>query len=132
MLNEYGTLTVRVAVAGNALPVEGAIVRIRGAEEANSQIAYSLQTDVDGVTEPVSLPAPRREYSMSPSPAQPPYAVYDIEITADGYYSKRIYGVSVFPGINSLQVINMIPRGDAPILDYPRGNINSNIPENYM
>lgn len=132
MLNEYGTLTVRATAADSALPVEGAIVRVRGAEEANSQVIYSVTTDSDGITERLSLPAPGKEYSMSPSPAERPFAVYDIEITKDGYYSKRLYGVSVFPGINSLQVINMIPRGDSPLLDYPRGNINGNIPENNL
>ena len=124
MLEDFGNFTARAYTAG-ALPVEGAIVRILGAEEDNRTVAYSLLTDVDGLTETVRLPAPRKEYSMAPDPKMPPYSLYDLEITADGYFPKRIYGVMIFSGVNSLQEINMIPSSDNFPSDYPRGNVNA-------
>lgn len=130
MLDDFGVLSVRTYTAGGALPVEGAVVRIEGAEELNSDFSRSLVTDEDGKTEDIILPAPRRSLSMSPSPTETPYAVYDIEITANGYYTKKIYGLTVFSGINSVQLVNMIPESSDSIGDYPRGNINATIPEN--
>lgn len=125
MLNKTGYMTVRAYTAGGALPVEGAIVRIRGAEEENRNVVYSLLTDRDGVTDRVSLPAPARELSEFPSPTELPFAVYDIEIVKDGYFTKRLYNVPVFEGINSEQLIAMIPSSQGGG-NYPLGNINAN------
>ncbi|MBO5906529.1 MAG: hypothetical protein J6Q85_00050 [Clostridia bacterium] len=124
MLDDFGNFRARAYTAG-ALPVEGATVRILGAEEANRGVAYSLITDVDGLTPSVRLPAPSKEYSMAPDPKEAPYSLYDLEISADGYFPKRIYGVMIFAGISSLQEINMIPSSDNFPSDYPRGNVNA-------
>ncbi len=128
MLDSYGTLSVR-AFTGGALPVPGAVVRIIGAEEENRFVANSLITDNDGITSIISLPAPNVSFSMTPNPSQTPYSVYDIEISADGYYPKRIFSVPVYSGIYSLLPVNMIPEGSENISDFPRGNINAQIPK---
>ena len=130
MLNSEGKIRIRAYTAGGALPIEGATVRIRGAEEDNRFVSYSLLTDRDGLTESVSLPAPDIDYSLNPDAYEKPYTIYDIEIVAPGYYSKRINGLSVFSGIESVQLVNMIPEGGSPVEDYPRNNINANIPDN--
>ena len=130
MLKSEGSLTVRTYTAGGALPVSGALVRIQGAEEGNRFVSYTLITDRDGLTDRVILPAPSVDYSLSPGPAEAPYAVYDIEISAEGYYTKIIKGLTVFSGIDSVQLVNLIPSTASPIMDYPRGNINASIPEN--
>lgn len=130
MLNSNGRLRIRAYTAGGALPISGATVRIKGAEEDNRLVAYTLVTDRDGLTQEITLPAPSVEYSLSPDPAEQPYAVYDLEITAPGYYTKRIRGLTIFSGVNSIQLINMIPDSGSNINEYPRGNINTVIPEN--
>ena len=127
MLDSQGKLRVRAYTAGGALPVEDAVVRIKGAEEDNRFVSYSLLTDRDGITSAVSLPAPSLSYSLAPSPAEAPFALYDVEIIADGYYSKRINGVSVFSGVESVQLANMIPVSSGAG-EYPRGNVNAIIP----
>ena len=124
MFDDFGNFKARAYTAG-ALPVENARVRIMGAEEENRGVAYSLVTDVDGITETIRLPAPSSSLSLSPSPSEPPYALYDLEVSADGYFSKRIYGVMVFSGVETLQEINMIPSSDDFPSDYPRGNVNA-------
>ncbi len=130
MLNSEGKLRIRAYTAGGALPVKNALVKIAGAEEDNRLVAYTLMTDADGLTPEVILPTPGVEYSLSPNPEQSPYSVYDIEISAPGYYTKRIAGLTVFSGINSIQLVNMIPNSGGEMNDYPRGNINTVIPEN--
>ena len=109
MLNSEGKLRIRAYTAGGALPVENALVKIKGAEEDNRLVAYTLVTDFDGLTPEVTLPAPSLEYSLSPDPSEAPFSVYDVEISAPGYYTKRISGLTVFPGVNSIQLVNMIP-----------------------
>lgn len=130
MLNSEGKLRIRAYTAGGALPVENALVKIRGAEEDNRLVAYTLVTDFDGLTPEVTLPAPSLKYSLSPDPSEAPYSVYDVEISAPGYYTKRISGLTVFPGVNSIQLVNMIPYSGEGYEDYPRGNINMVIPDN--
>ncbi len=130
MLNDFGFLSIRAYTADGALPVMGATVRIQGAEEENRFISRSLVTDEDGMTETVRLPAPSTGFSMKPSPAEAPYALYDIEITADGYYTKKIYGLSVFAGTTSIQLVNMIPESDDALGNSPSGSIDATIPEN--
>ena len=130
MPNSYGTLRVRAYTASGALPIEGAVVRVMGAGEDNRLIVFSSLTDRDGLSELMILPTPDKELSLSPGPSELPYSVYDLEISLDGYYTKRINGLTVFPGINSIQLINMIPGSGNMVEDYPRGNINYFIPEN--
>ena len=130
MPNSSGTLRVRAYTASGALPVEGATVRIMGALENNRLVAYSSITDRNGQSDLFTLPAPSVNYSLAPMANELPYSVYDLEISAPGYYTKKIRGITVFPGINSIQLINMIPGSGNLVEDYPRGNINYIIPEN--
>lgn len=130
MPNSSGTLRVRTYTAGGALPVSGAVVRVLGVSEDVRLVSYSSITDRDGLSELFTLPTPDVGYSLEPNPSELPYSLYDIEVTANGYYTKRIKGVSLFPGINSIQLVNMTPGSGTLIEEYPRGSINYIIPEN--
>jgi len=44
--------------------------------------------------------------------------------------TKRINGLTVFSGVDSVQLVNLIPVSDYNINQIPRGNINTTIPEN--
>ncbi len=130
MLDDFGSLTVRAYTAGGALPVPGTVVRIFGAEEDNRFIAYSLITDDDGTTAQVSLPSPAKNLSLSPGAPESPYAIYNIEVSAPGYFSKVINSVSVFSGINSVLPITMIPVSGTDVKDYPRDNLSATVTQN--
>lgn len=129
--DKIGTLRVNTYTAGGALPVPGTVVRIIGSTEENRLIEYSIITDIDGVTEIISLPAPSRELSQSPGAPEQSYALYNIEISAPGYYTKKIFNVAVFEGTETLQPVNMIP---LPVhennVTYPRNNLNTFVQEN--
>ena len=129
--DEFGSLTVRAYTGGEALPVPKTVVRIKGVDEENRFVEYSLITDVDGVTKEISLPSPGKRYSLSPNSAEVPYALYKIELSADGYYPKIINDVAIFSGVNAQQPIAMIP---LPVRDidtvYPRGNLTATVREN--
>ena len=120
MLNKNGSMTVRTYTAGGALPISGAIIRIFGAEDGNREVAYSLLTDEDGVTDRINLPTPPVELSEIPRSSITPYSLYDVEVEKEGYFSKRLYNLPVFEGINSEQPIAMIPYSE----ELPRGNLS--------
>ncbi len=99
----FGYLTVRVSTASGAIPLEGATVNIRGSVPENSAVIRSLTTNSDGLTPTVTLAAPPRSASQSPDNTAPAYAVYNIDVFADGYIPAYFHNVPVFAGINSVQ-----------------------------
>jgi hypothetical protein len=129
--DKTGTMIIKTLTASGALPIEGTVVRVIGAEEENRFVEYSILTDIDGSTKILTLPAPDREYSESPGAKESPYAIYNIEVSAPGYYTKRIYSVAVFDGIETIQDVRMIPieiyeNG----VTYPRDNLITFVKEN--
>ena len=131
MLNSEGKLRIRANTAGGALPIHGARVKIYGAEESNRDVIYLLLTDSDGTTASVSLPAPDKSLSQSPSPAESPYSIYNVEISANGYYTRKINNLPIFSGIESYQIVGMIPSSQSDST-YPEGNTNTTIPESSL
>ena len=129
--SSYGTLNVMASIASGAVPVPKTVIRIFGADEGNRYVEYSILTDVDGSTQRINLPAPEKIYSTEPFSQEAPYALYDIEASREGYYTKRINSVAIFPDTNTSQIINMIPisinEGGA---FYPKGNLDATVREN--
>ncbi|MBE6577915.1 MAG: hypothetical protein E7653_07250 [Ruminococcaceae bacterium] len=105
-----GYLTVRVSTAGGAIPLEYASVNVRGADIDASDIIYSLSTNSDGLTPTVSLATPPLSASTSPQNSSPSYAVYNIDVYADGYVPAFFNNVPIFSGINSVQPAILVPR----------------------
>lgn len=104
-----GNIRVRTYVASGAIPIDGVLVKIYGTDDYNKDVVYSLLTDKDGITKEVSLPAPPRAYSSAPGAKESPYSVYNVEITKNGFYPKRIDNVPIFNGVNAVLPIEMIP-----------------------
>ena len=126
-----GTLYIRTFTAGDALPVEGVLVRIRGATEETRLVEYSFLTDRNGLTKKVRLPAPSKNYSLAPDAPELPYAVYNVEIFGGGFYQKRFFNVTVFADTESFQPVAMIPIARyASNGIYPEGNLDVLIEEN--
>lgn len=128
---DSGTLTVKTYTAGGALPVAESVVRVIGVDTANEFIEFSVITDRDGITPKLVLSAPSKSESLSPAPSQIPYAQYNIEITADGFYPKRIENVALFSGVDTYQSVNMIPlavyeKG----VEFPRDTLTTTVEEN--
>ena len=107
--DSQGFIQISAYTASGALPVPDVSVRISGSEEGNIGVEYLVMTDRNGLTEVVALPTPNIIYSLSPAPSEQPYAKYDVQATADGFYSKNVYDVSVFSGIKAILPLEMIP-----------------------
>ena len=103
-----GYLVVRVSTARGAIPLENATVSVRGSTLQNSDITYSLETDVSGLTPRLPLPAPPIGNSLSPNQATP-YSLWNIDVFLKGFVSAKYSGVPVYSGITSVQSAELVP-----------------------
>ena len=105
-MNESGYIVVTVKTAGGALPVENAVVTVK---DANGNILYVEFTDRSGRTPRLRVAAPPLANSESPGAAEPPFFSYNIETDKEGYASVRNLNVPIYPGITSIQPVEMLP-----------------------
>ena len=110
--NTYGYLIVKVSTASDAIPIENASVIIQGKGEDNQSILLSLLTDKDGFTPKITLPAPPKELSDTPSPPSKPYSLYNIDVFKEGYYPQHYNGVPIFQGITAIQNAHIVPTSE--------------------
>lgn len=111
-----GYLIVRVSTALGAIPLEDALVTIRGAEKENSDVIYSQKTNSSGITQKVSLRAPNIRESESPGYPRP-YSLYSVDVFRDGYLPLKLENVAIFDSITSIQPAVMIPLSDNKYTD---------------
>ncbi len=112
-LSGTGYLLVRTSTAMGAIPVEGATVTVRehlpnGISADRGSVIRVLVTDRDGRTERIALPAPPRSNSISPGD-KIPFATYNIDVEAIGYYRLFFSNVPVYDTITSIQPALLIP-----------------------
>ena len=103
-----GRLIIQASVAGQALPVSGAIVTV--SDSSGREIEVQT-TDNSGRTRGVDLPAPSAEYSQRPGTVRP-YAIYNVRVEKPGYYTQEFLNVAVFDRIESVQPVVMEPLGE--------------------
>lgn len=114
--NSHGFIRVNVRTGRDSGSVEGANVAVTATINGNRLILAAGKTDVSGTTRIFELPAPSEVYSQSPDPAVRPYSLFDVSVTADGFFNSISVDVPVFPGITSIQNFNMVP---VPLLMNP-------------
>lgn len=105
---DSGFLQVSVVAGDTMKPLQDARVSISYSGEPETDIEQ-LVTDPDGQTDAVELAAPPVEYSMEPGDVQP-YAEYSVTVTASGYESFNVSGISLFADTTALQGIRLVPR----------------------
>lgn len=105
---DSGFLQVSVVAGDTMKPLQDARVSISYSGEPETDIEQ-LVTDSDGQTDAVELAAPSVEYSMEPGDVQP-YAEYSVTVTASGYESFNVSGISLFADTTALQGIRLVPR----------------------
>lgn len=105
---DSGFLQVSVVAGDTMKPLQDARVSISYSGKPETDIEQ-LVTDSDGQTDAVELAAPPVEYSMEPGDVQP-YAEYSVTVTASGYESFNVSGISLFADTTALQGIRLVPR----------------------
>ena len=105
----YGKIVVKVSSADGAIPIEGATVAVRVEDGDGTGIVAIKTTNESGETGEVIIGTPSPSLSLSPDPAAIPYSLASVEVTAYGYYSTANINVPVFPGVTTVQSVNMYP-----------------------
>ncbi|MBQ7292901.1 MAG: hypothetical protein IJW79_04090 [Clostridia bacterium] len=103
-----GYLVIRASAASSAIPLEGAVVTVRGNQPNFSSVIVKLTTERNGLTPKISLATPPRGNSTSPG-IENPFATYNVDVQLDGFFPTSAQQVPIFDGITSIQPINLIP-----------------------
>lgn len=104
-----GYILVNVRAGDESMPIEGATVMVTAIVEGSRLILAEGLTDSSGTTAKFAVPAPDADYSRSPDSATRPYSLYDVSVSAAGFFNARSVDVPVFSGITSIQNFSMIP-----------------------
>ena len=107
--NSHGFILVNVRTGRDSGVVEGARVVITSLINGARIIMASGVTDISGATQVFELPAPDKSFSQTPTPPVRPYSLFNISVTADGFFNSLSIDVPVFSGITSVQNFNMVP-----------------------
>ena len=116
---DYGYIIVKATTAGGALPVEQAVVTVRDLEDRIISIMF---TDSSGLTQRLKVLAPPKSNSASPGTDLPPFYDYNIDTDKEGFISVRNVDVPVYPGITSIQTVELLPLSEGN-----EGNENGDI-----
>lgn len=109
MGSSHGFIRVNVRTGRNSGSIENANVIVTATIDGNRLILASGKTDLSGTTRTFELPAPSEVYSQAPDPSVRPYSLFDVSVTADGFFNSISVDVPVFSGITSVQSFNMVP-----------------------
>lgn len=107
--NSTGYIIVNVRAGDESTAIPDATVMITAIVGGKRMIIASGLTNESGTTKKFEIPVPDIDFSQYPSPKVRPYNLFDISVTADGFFNSRSVDVPVFSGITSVQNFNMIP-----------------------
>lgn len=107
--NSSGFILVNVRTGDESWAIEGAVVVISAIVNGNRLIIATGIANSSGTTQLFEVPVPDLSYSQQPYSQTRPYSLYDISVTANGFFNARSVDVPVFSGITSIQNFNMIP-----------------------
>lgn len=105
---EQGTLHFHVYASNAYLPIEDATVVVRSETVPPKLLALQL-TDKSGETAPVVITTPNRSESQAPGNGSQPWTNVTVLVEHPRFERVTLKGVQVFPGVSSIQNIQMIP-----------------------
>lgn len=106
-LVDQGRLKIQVTSSIGSVPIPDASIEISYTGDPDS-VLETVNTDENGQTPVIDLPAPPVEYSMSPGENQP-YSEYNLRIRSKDYESVTISGAQILSGVQGLQSVSLIP-----------------------
>ena len=101
-----GYLQVQTRTAQDAIPVDGAQVRILD-DEGN--VLYRLTADVSGETQAVPLETLDRSFSQNPDYMGTPYANYGAIVEAEGFQPVTVTEIPIFDGETASLPVALVP-----------------------
>jgi hypothetical protein len=109
-----GWLKVHVFASEARFPLSNARVVVFQTMNGKNYVIYDKLTDSNGVVEDMVLPAPRKEYSLSPNGVSGkhsiPYSTYNLYVDHPGFLRKSYPEISVFDGVDSIKPVILTPK----------------------
>lgn len=102
-----GRLIAVVTSFNSLFPVEGARVTVWTGDMNHKTDLKTAITDQSGRTEAFVLPAPSASLSLDSSNTLPPYALYNMTVSAEGFVNSVHLNIPVFSGVTSIQKSNL-------------------------
>ncbi len=107
--NSVGYIKVSVRTGDDSSAIEGASVMVTAIVDGKRMIIADGITDSSGNAPKFAVPVPDFILSQAPGSEIRPYNLFDVSVTAEGFFNARSVDVPVFSGTTSVQNFNMIP-----------------------
>ncbi len=127
LLPAKGYITVHAFTSYAFIPLKDVAVTVTASD--GTAIAMRL-TDRNGQIDPIEIPVPDRSESLSPNPAERPYALVNLYARLKGYEQIENENLQVFADTTTNQDLTMIPLSELPgkwnqaeIFDTPPQNL---------
>lgn len=110
-----GTVIARVYTSDALLPLPGVPVTFTQVQPDGSRELLAIRlTNSSGMTAPLPVNTPDASESLSPGLMLKPYATVDISVALPGYDGILAEGVQVFPGVETIQALQLLPLPSLP------------------
>ena len=126
-LASTGYITVHAYTSFAQLPVKDTAISITATD--GTAIAMAL-TDRNGQINPIPIPVPDRDASLSPNSGEKPFTSVNLYARAKGYEQAEYENLQIFPGTVTNQNVELIPLSELPgawnqtaIFDTPPQNL---------
>lgn len=106
-----GYLRIRAYESYAQLPLQDVAVTVTASD--GTAIAMAL-TDRNGAVGPIPVPVPDLEESLSPDPAERPFAVVNVYAHKRGYERLEAENLQLFADTTTIQPLEMIPLSELP------------------
>ena len=110
-LPETGYLQVHAYASYAQIPLQDVTVTVSASD--GTAIALRL-TDRSGRIDPIAIPVPDRSESLTPDPAERPFATVNLTARLKDYEQIFIDDVQIFAGVTTDQDLPMIPLSELP------------------
>jgi hypothetical protein len=110
-----GSVVAKVYTSDSEIPQMYAAVGITRKDSGNGRelIAFRL-TNMDGLTEAITLETPDESVSQNYSPGKVTFSIVDIIAEQVGYDRVAVKNVQIFPNVQSRQDFELIPTAELP------------------
>ena len=106
-----GYIQVRAYTSKAQFPLKDVAITVTAPD--GTAIAMRL-TDRNGLISPIAIPVPDRSESLSPDPAERPFATVNLYAHLRGYEQIESENLQVFADTTTLQNLEMIPLSELP------------------
>ena len=109
-LSSQGSVIARVYTSDAYLPLRDVPVVFTQVQPNGDRSVLAIRyTDTSGLTAPLLIQTPDTSDSLTPGAALRPYASVDIQVEYPGYGGILAEGVQIFPGVETIQGLQLRP-----------------------